>query len=204
MTLAVGLSACGPNPPVMSLEDRACTSAPALQPARAVTLDSKRLSMVSMRQDFACIEEAGGSKSSYVAFRLPSRDGPATITAASDSRLFKTLLPPRLWLLDGNGAVVRRFGLDEFTRTQAGAFRLARRLLPDEAYAVVLSEPKLVGGKTTMVVDGRSEDQGRPYQVAALIIIPVYRPPRQPVPREVSYVFNGYVGVQVSSVDYLK
>ncbi len=129
--------------PVIDLGERRCEAAPSVQGARPLPLGRDAAVTFDMDPGAPCLRLAGERAGLYAPFRLPQGQGEAMLTVRSVP-LGRTLLAPRLILLDGAGREVRRVEADGFLFRGQGLVTLVR-LRPEEAFAVVMSTPALAG-----------------------------------------------------------
>lgn len=143
------LGACKPTP-VTTLEGRACSARPVLDGASPVELDG-RTKKVVLDGNAACWHQDGGAASAYVVFRLPQATEPYILTIVSEP-VGDGLLPPRVQLLDANGAVLRQVARDSFL-SESRALKVGLRARPDERFLIVASDSDAVGQDTTQLTN---------------------------------------------------
>jgi hypothetical protein len=90
-----------------------------------------------------CLRANGERAGLYAPFRLPQRTEEMMLTVRS-LPVGRTLLAPRVLLLDAAGREVRRVEADAFLFRGQGLAALVR-LRPEEAFVVVGSTPSLAG-----------------------------------------------------------
>ncbi len=160
--VALGACAAPPDvPPILSLDGRACATGPELVTAHPVPLDGGKETKVAVSTDadIACMQSADGTRSSYVAFSLPTSPGRYLVTVKS-MPVGQTLFSPRILLLDGLGHPVRELSRDVFMFHGATLYA-GVQATPDERYLVVASDPPTVGQQVSQLA-GSTQVNGYP------------------------------------------
>ncbi len=151
MLLAVTAGACTTHPvvpPILSLDGHACAtqfdliSARALQPEDSVT--------VTLDEQTPCWQSADGAKSSYLAFHLPAASAPylAQVTSAPQDA---HLLPPRLFITDFQGNVVRQQPRESFL-THGVSLAASIRIYPGDYALIIASDPASIGTQNAQII----------------------------------------------------
>ena len=151
LALAV-LSGCAAPPavpPVLSLDGRPCATGPELITAHPVPLDGGKETKVAVTTDIACMQAADGTRSSYVAFSLPTSPGRYLVTVKSVP-MGQTLFTPRILLLDGLGKPVREVSHDVFM-FHGDILYAGIQATPDERYLVVASDSSSIGQQVSQL-----------------------------------------------------
>ncbi|MBI3513650.1 MAG: hypothetical protein HY060_06250 [Proteobacteria bacterium] len=146
---ALALACAKPPPPTVTLDGDACVSAPALAEARSVPLEDKEVA-VTLEAGAPCWRADDGTISVYAMFRLPQSAEPYIVTVLSELR-GQSLFAARILLLDDWGKTVRELGHDAFN-FRGAATGASLRTRPDERYALVASDPHLVGRHLSQIV----------------------------------------------------
>jgi len=202
--LLAGLAGCVAAPgavePVIDLGERRCDAAPVLQgalplPARTGTALDGRDGPVTFDFDLGapCIRQAGERAGLYAPFRLPDGHGEVMLTVRSVP-LGRTLLAPRVRLLDASGKEVRRVEADGFLFRGQGLTALVR-LRPEEVFVVVGSSPVMAGqGFDRLQTDVRT-------QVIPIGVGVVMMPVGSEATRQMMFSHNGRVVLETRPMD---
>ncbi len=149
--IAALAAACAkPPPPTVSMEGQACAAAPALADARPVPLEDKDIAVLLDPGAPCWRTGSDGPANVYAAFRLPIAAEPYILSVFSELR-GQSLFAARILLLDDQGKTLREIGHDSFN-FQGPSLRANLRARPDERYAIVASDPQLVGRDVSQVV----------------------------------------------------
>lgn len=158
LPLVLLLTGCMPPPdpgqePLLDLGARGCDASPAL--AAAVPLDATVVREVTAKATVepgsACLRGADGKPSLYVAFRLIRKQPAADNLLVASLPTGRSMMAPRLILLDEAGTPTREIGAEGFNFRGAGLATLVR-LRAGERYAVVASNPAVVGQAQSRLV----------------------------------------------------
>jgi hypothetical protein len=155
--LLAGLAACTPPvPPMVTLDDRACTPAPDFTAARPLPLSANaapnNAATVVFDQNSPCWQTADGKKRTYAIFTLP--DSPAPFLIGVTSLLQgQALFAPHLYMFDGLGRPLRDMPRDSFL-FHGSALYLGIRAYPNERYLMIASETDKVGAQESQLRDG--------------------------------------------------
>jgi hypothetical protein len=137
-------------PPVLSLDGRSCHAGADLSRAYVLSLDTEKETTVTVDSDRDCLSHANGTKSTYVAFRLPAGAEPYIVSVASLPR-GNALLSPFLMLLDEKGVPLRELPSETFLFRGQG-FAANFRARDNEYFLVIASDPAAVGQTTSRIV----------------------------------------------------
>jgi hypothetical protein len=149
---ALVLAACAEShgpPPVTSLAERECASAPDLSGARPLLLDPDKKQTVDLDAATACWQTSEDTRSAYLVFQLPDSATPYLVDVTSAPR-GNTLFSPRLILLDDEGKVARELRRDAFMFHGASLYT-GIRSHAGEHYLVVASDPGSVGQQVSQI-----------------------------------------------------
>ncbi|WP_428487380.1 hypothetical protein [Rhodopila sp.] len=160
------LAGCS-QPPLLSLADRVCDTAPRLMPGNEVSLGRGGSSTVIMDAASPCVETPAG-RASYIVFALPADNSPYQITVRSHPR-GGALISPEATI----------YGADDRPRREIGGFRGAAGTLvasttgePGDRYVVVTSTPDTIGVPRNVPTAGNPP----PIRLAATIVVPIIMP----------------------------
>ena len=190
------LTACAkPEPPLLTLGDRACDPAPSLRDAVPVPLDGS--ADASLGAQSGCLNVAGGT-TSYAVFRLPDTPQPANLTIRSLVAGTR-LVPTQATVLNGAGQPRRTVSASEFNSSIDG-LQAGLRTMPDDRYVVVSADPTQVGGRLTLRLSLR--DQGGVAVAAGPIFVPLVIPlsPVTVTHRSVTLSLSGTVRVAIAPI----
>ncbi len=153
LVLAAGISGCASPPePITNLDGRVCTPVLEFSAARPLGLDDKNEITVDIDQKAPCWVSKNGERSTYLLFSLPDSIDPYLLTVRSESA-GQTIFAPRLLMLDGFGNVLREMPRESFQYHGASLY-LGIRVHPAEKYALVASDPRVIGQAVSQVQDG--------------------------------------------------
>jgi hypothetical protein len=155
LACALLLCACTPSPgppPVTSLGDRPCASAPDLASARPVFLSSDKPVTVDLDASAACLSLGDGARAAYAVFALPESPTPYLVTVSSTPQ-GETLFDPRAMVLDASGATVQDLPRDAFM-FHGATLSVAFRTHGQERFVVVASDPGSVGQQQSQLKAG--------------------------------------------------
>lgn len=186
--------------PVIDLGDRRCDAAPSLQGALPLLAETKpglggRDGPVTFEMDpgAPCLRLPGERAGLYAPFRLPQGRGEVMLTVRS-MPLGRTLLAPRLILLDEAGREMRRVEADGFLFRGQGLVALVR-LRPEEAFVVVASTPGLAGrGLDRLQAEART-------QVIHIGVGMVMMPVGSETTRQMVFAHNGRVVLETKPME---
>lgn len=139
-----------PLAPVVQLNGRSCSVAPALGADRGVALPFDKQINVEVGDGAACLQAADGSRSTYALFALPAVAEAYVVSVVSVPR-GDTLLSPRLAILDANGTVTRERPRDVFM-FHGATLQAGMRVYPGDRYLVVMSDPATVGKRVSQII----------------------------------------------------
>ena len=143
------LAGCAVAPPgvepIIDLGEQRCDAAPNLSLALPLPEATSREAPVSMEFDslLPCLRLAGERAGFYAAFRIAPERGAVVLTISS-LPLGRTIMAPRVMLMDGNGRQTRALGPDAFLFRGVGLSALVR-LRAEEVFVVVGSVPGMAG-----------------------------------------------------------
>ncbi|MCX7381780.1 MAG: MalM family protein [Alphaproteobacteria bacterium] len=145
--LVLCLAGCVPPPPdlppLLDIGARSCPDTPSADAAgAAIILPDGKLSFADVDAGSPCLKTPEGL-SLYTAFRFAPGGAPAAVAVASVAQ-GRTLMAPRVYVLDDAGRVVREIGADSFL-FRGGMLATLLRLRPDDAAIVVASFPPVIG-----------------------------------------------------------
>ena len=131
--------------PIIDLGELRCDAAPNLSLALPLPEATPREAPVSMEFDsqLPCLRLVGERAGFYAAFRIAPERGAVVLTISS-LPLGRTIMAPRVMLMDGNGRLTRALGPDAFLFRGAGLSALVR-LRAEEGFVVVGSAPGMAG-----------------------------------------------------------
>lgn len=197
------LSACAAagQEPVLGRSPNGCTAAPDLHLATALAAGLQAASgstggTATLLPDAPCLAVGPGQVSTYAAFRLPERAGPAMLHVESRPA-GRALFAPRLLLFDAAGQPTRALGADAFA-FRGSALAALVRLDPREAFAVVASDPQRVGAAVQRI--GSRVDQVMVPIGVGFIMIPSSSEQRH----ETVFAHNGEIAMQLRPVPELR
>ena len=145
--LALCLAGCVPPPPelppLLDIGARTCPDTPSADAAgAAVILPDGKFNFADVDAGSPCLKTPEGL-SLYTAFRFAPGGAPAAVGIGSVAQ-GRTMMAPRIYVLDGLGKVVREIGADSFL-FRGGMLATLLRLRPDDAAIVVASFPPAIG-----------------------------------------------------------
>lgn len=152
---ALLLCGCTPSPgppPVTSLGDRGCASAPDLATARPVFVSAQQPATADVDATAPCIATSDGARAAYQVFGLPEAPTPYLVTVSSEPQ-GQTLFAPRVMILDANGATVQELPRDAFM-FHGTKLSVAFRTHGTERFVVVLSDPSSIGTQVSQMTSG--------------------------------------------------
>ena len=160
------LAACTP-PPLLSLADRQCSTAPLLTAGHAVDLGHASGTTVIVDATSPCITTPKGP-ATYAVFKLPAVDSAYQLTIRSNPRGNGLLMPDAA--IYGVDDRVRR-AIADF-RGAAGAMVASARAEPGDGYLVVTSSPATIGRIQTIP----TADNPYPVRITAAVFVPLILP----------------------------
>lgn len=130
-------------PPLLDIGARACPDTPSTDAAAAAFIEPDgKLHFADVDAGAACLATPEGL-SLYTAFRFAPGGAPAAVGVASLPQ-GRTMMAPRIYVLDDAGKVVRQIGADSFLY-RGGMLATLLRLRPDDAAIVIASFPPAIG-----------------------------------------------------------
>lgn len=198
LVFAAALSACAPTspPPIITLGQRACAAVPDFTAAHPVPLDGASNVTVDIGKDTACWQRAKGGPSAYVLFALPDSLSPYLLTVTSEAE-GKTLFAPRVVMFDGFGRVLREMPRTSF-QYHGTSLYLGVRVYPDEKYAMVASDPQVVGKTVAQVIDGTQQQ----YVTSGFLTVTLHS--GYEVTANLVYAVNGKVSVSAAPMPVVR
>ena len=146
LALLMALAGCVPPPdvpPVLDLGARSCADTPSPDAAAAAFIEPDgKMKFADVDNGSPCLRTAEGN-SLYTAFRF-APGGPPAAAAIASVALGRTMMAPRIYVLDGAGKVAREIAADSFLY-RGGMLTTLLRLRPDDAAIVVASFPPAIG-----------------------------------------------------------
>jgi hypothetical protein len=136
-------------PPTLTLEGNACAAQPDLAGATPLPLDPDKPVTVTVDAAASCLQPDKGEKRSYATFLLPETAAPYLVSVTSSLR-GRTLLSPRLLILDAQGHVLRERSRETFTFRGTSLYA-GMRAYPGDRYLIVESDPETVGQQVTQI-----------------------------------------------------
>lgn len=189
------LAGCN-GPPLLSLADRTCDTAPRLMPGNEVSLGGRGSRTVTVDADSPCVETPKG-RASYVVFTLPAAGSPYRITVRSSPRGRALILPE-----------AKIYGADDRPRREIGGFRGAAGALvagatgaPGDHYLVVASTPDAIGSSQSVPTAANPP----PVRLAAAAGVPIILPavPVGPMTDTISAILAHSGAITVSAVPFV-
>lgn len=142
--LAVCACAGSPGPPpITSVGEGPCATAPDLATARPVFLSADKPVTVDLDRGAACLALPDSTRGVYAVFVLPESPTPYLVTISSVPQ-GETLFSPRATVLDPTGATVQQLPRDAFM-FHGATLSVAFRTHGQERFVVVTSDPASVG-----------------------------------------------------------
>ncbi len=194
LLLAAAAGACTPRtvvPPILSLDGHACAtqfdliSARSLQPQESVT--------VTIDERTPCWQSADGTKSTYLAFHLPASPAPylAQVTSLPQDG---NLLPPRLFITDFQGTVLRQQPRENFL-THGASLSASMRIYPGDYALIVASDPASIGTQSAQIIGTTKTSTTTATSSAGTVAVTLHTGDERAVTSISSY--NGIVTVSV-------
>jgi hypothetical protein len=160
--MALAASACGNDrgpPPITNIAALTCSPRPALAEAKPVPLDSDKAVTVTLDGNASCLEQPGGLRSLYGAFKLPDGSSQPVLVSVTSTPLGAGLFSPHVLMLDERENVVREIARDAFM-FHGNKLYVGIRLHPEERYLIVASDPQSVGSQISRITESTSTAGG--------------------------------------------
>jgi hypothetical protein len=135
--------------PITSLDGMPCASAPDLAAASPLQFNPEKAAELTIDGATNCLQPPGAARRVYAVFLLPDSTDPYFVTVSSVLK-GRTLLSPRMMILDAQGKVLRERDQDAFT-FRGAALSAGLRTYPGDRYLLVTSDPASVGRQVSQI-----------------------------------------------------